>query len=180
MEQAGFSVELEPLWSEGMPLEAVLNAGPAGLDDAAFFLSPNPGEAAAPVAEAASGGEAARAVLAIKAALSGVYRPDAMFLDEIDAGVGARLGSELGSKLRELAASRQIIVITHLPQIAAAAETHLKVSKRVRDGRTAAWVESLAGDARVREVAMMIHGSAAGEVTLEQARKMLEEGGHAG
>lgn len=179
MEQAGFSVEFEPLWSEGMPLEDILAAGPSGLDEAAFFLSPNPGEAAAPVAQAASGGEAARAVLAIKAALSDVHRPEVMFLDEIDAGVGSRLGRELGVKLRELAASRQVVVITHLPQIAAHAHAHLKVAKKVKGGRTTAWVERLDGDARLEEVAKMIHGSAAGQETREQARKMLEEGENA-
>ncbi len=177
MEQAGFNVEFEPLWDQGMPLTDLLAAGPAGLDEINFFLSPNPGEAASSLAHAASGGEASRAILAIKSALSAVYRPDVMFLDEIDAGVGARLGRELGVKLRELAATRQILVITHLPQIAAYAETHLKVAKKVKSGRTTAWVESLSGEDRIEEVAMMIHGSSANATTREQAKEMLAEGG---
>lgn len=178
MEQAGFLVDFEPLWEEGMPLDDILAAGLNGLDGVNFFLSPNPGEAPSAVAGAVSGGEASRAVLAIKAALSEVYRPDLMFLDEVDAGVGARLGRELGMKLDEMASSRQIIVITHLPQIASYADNHLKVTKAVRKGRTSAGVENLTGEARVQEVASMIHGSGANEVTILQAREMLADGAH--
>jgi ATPase involved in DNA repair len=178
MEQAGFSVEFEPLWHEGMPPEEILSAGSAGLEEATFFLSPNPGEAASSLADTASGGEASRAILAIKAALSSVYKPETMFLDEIDAGVGSRLGRELGDKLLDLSRSRQIIVITHLPQIAAYAKTHLKVAKKVKAGRTTAKVETLSGENRVDEIAKMIHGSSAGEVTMKQAREMLVEGGN--
>lgn len=177
MAEAGFWVDFEPLWEEGSPIEDILKAGPAGLDDVNFFLSPNPGEAASAIAGGVSGGEASRAILAIKSALSEVYRPDPMFLDEVDAGVGARLGRELGGKLSSMAKTRQIIVITHLPQIAAYADRHLKVAKQVKQGRTVAWVDVLEGEDRVKEVASMIHGSSAGNVTLEQAREMLAEGG---
>ncbi|MCC8166190.1 MAG: AAA family ATPase [Planctomycetes bacterium] len=176
MEQAGFHVEFEPLWHDEMPLDDILAAGPNGLDEVNFYLTPNPGEAPSAVAGAISGGESSRAVLAIKSALSQVHRPDLMFLDEVDAGVGARLGRELGIKLAEMSATRQIIVITHLPQIAAYAERHLKVAKAVRKGRTSATVEILADENRVKEIASMIHGSAANAVTIEQAREMLDEG----
>jgi DNA repair protein RecN (Recombination protein N) len=176
--KAGFQVALEALWDEGMPLDEIPAAAAAsGLDEAAFLFSPNPGEAAAPLARSASGGEASRAVLALKTALAGVHRPELMFLDEVDAGVGARLGNELGGKLAELAKSRQVVVITHLPQIAARAERHLLVRKAVSGGRTSAGVADLHGRERVLEVASMIHGSSAGAVTLEQAREMLREGG---
>ncbi|MCC8181043.1 MAG: AAA family ATPase [Planctomycetes bacterium] len=180
MAEAGFQVVFEPLWQDGMPLDELLETGPAGLDEISFFLSPNPGEAAAAISAGASGGETSRAVLAIKAALSQVYKPELMFLDEIDAGVGARLGRELGGKLRELAQNRQVIVITHLPQIAASAHTHLKVAKKVKSGRTSATVAALSGGEREKEIASMIHGSAANEVTLRQAREMLTEAGAAG
>ncbi len=161
-----------------MPLEKLLDAGPSGLDEVNFFLSPNPGEAASAISGSVSGGEASRSVLALKAALSQVYRPDLMFLDEVDAGVGARLGRELGLKLQDMAATRQVIVITHLPQIAAYAATHLKVAKKVSGGRTQARVDSLSGETRLKEIASMIHGNAAGTVTLEQAKEMLREGGN--
>ncbi len=178
MEQAGFLVDFEPIWCSGDELPRILEAGSAGLDEVGFFLTPNPGEAPSAVSGGVSGGEASRAVLALKSALSTVYRPDVMFLDEVDAGVGARLGRELGMKLRGLAESRQVIVITHLPQIAAYAGRHLKVAKDVRGGRTTARVESLEGGERAKEVASMIHGRGAGEVTLRQAEEMLREGGN--
>lgn len=176
MAEAGFWVDFQPLWQEGMPLEELLKAGAAGLDDCNFFLSPNPGEPASAIAGGVSGGEASRAILAIKSALSDVYRPDLMFLDEVDAGVGARLGRELGVKLAGMGKSRQIIVITHLPQIAAFAQMHLKVAKQVKKGRTAAQVETLTGETRVREIATMIHGKSANETTVQQAREMLAQG----
>ncbi|MCC8190655.1 MAG: AAA family ATPase [Planctomycetes bacterium] len=178
MEQAGFTVACEPVWQAGMPLGDILTAGVSGLEEVMFYLSPNPGEAPSAIAGGASGGEASRAMLALKAALSAVYRPDVMFLDEIDAGVGGRLGSELGRKLRDMARSRQVIVITHLPQIAAYADSHLKVEKKVRAGRTTASVAVLDPGSRVREVASMIHGSSADDVTVTQARKMLREAGN--
>ncbi len=177
MEQAGFEVAFEPLWSDGMEPEEVLDAGAFGLDEINFFISPNPGEPASAIAGAASGGESSRAVLALKAALSEVYSPDLMFLDEIDSGVGARLGRELGVKLQTLAERRQVVVITHLPQIAAAAGNHLFVAKKVKNGRTTATVNRLTGDDRVKEIASMIHGSAAGELTRKQAKEMLKEAG---
>jgi DNA repair protein RecN (Recombination protein N) len=179
MAGAGFGTSFEPLWREGMPPERALEAGVSGLDEVAFFISPNPGEPAAAISGEASGGEASRAMLALKAALSLVDRPDLMFLDEIDAGVGARLGRELALKLRELARTRQVVVITHLPQIAAHADVHLRVSKHVRDGRTSARAERLEAERRLREVASMIHGEPIGGAALRQAREMLAEGGNA-
>ena len=179
MAQTGFEVVFEPLWTPAMPAGDILTAGAAGLDGLGFYISPNPGEAASAMAGAASGGEASRAALALKAALSRVHRPELVFLDEIDSGVGSRLGSELGKKLALIAENGQVIVITHLPQITAHAATHIRVAKRVRGGRTAARVEKLEGRERVEEMARMIHGCSAGEVTREQARLMLIEGGHA-
>lgn len=179
MAGAGFEAAFEPLWSKDMAIAEILEAGPSGLDEVGFFLSPNPGEAPSAVASGASGGEASRAILALKTALSEVYRPEVMFLDEVDAGVGARLGRELAVKLKELAANRQVIVVTHLPQIASHADSHFKVAKRIGGGRTRAAVEKLEGAKRLEEVAKMIHGGSAGKVTMEQAAEMLAEGGNA-
>ncbi|MDR1535967.1 MAG: AAA family ATPase [Planctomycetota bacterium] len=176
MPEAGFEVVFEPLWEKGMPPERVLEAGPAGLDEATFVLAPNPGEPAAAIPGGASGGEISRALLALKAALGEVDRPDLMFLDEVDAGIGARLGREIAIKLQELARTRQVVAITHLPQIAAHADVHLRVVKRVRAGRTTAWAERLTAEGRVREVASMIHGGSAGEAARRQALEMLAEG----
>ncbi|MDR2390186.1 MAG: AAA family ATPase [Planctomycetota bacterium] len=180
MSGAGFDVVFEPLWRQGMPLEKALDAGPAGLDEIAFLISPNPGEPAAAIAGGASGGEMSRALFALKAVLAEADRPDIMFFDEIDAGVGARLGGELAAKLKALAARRQVVVITHLPQIAALADRHIRVGKETREGRTLATAERMEGEGREREIASMIHGGRAGEAALRQAREMLSEGGGAG
>ena len=158
----------------GDPADFVRQATAGGLYEINFLIAPNPGEAASTLAETASGGEASRTMLAIKSALAEAHNAQTLFFDEIDSGVGGRLGDVLGRKLRELARARQVIVITHLPQIAAYADRHLKVAKSAAGGRTAARVEELSGDARVEEIAQMINGSAATEITRAQAREMLD------
>ncbi len=176
MPEAGFAAALREAWRPDEPREEILRrAGPGGLEEVDFLLSPNPGESASTLAQTASGGEASRAMLAIKAALAKVYCPPVLFFDEIDAGIGGRLGDEVGRKLLELSASRQVIAITHLPQIAALAHNHLKVAKRVRRGRTEAVVEELSGEGRVEEVAQMIRGAASTDLTRRQAEEMLRE-----
>lgn len=182
MNKNGFMVDFDPLWSEGDDLEKLLNAGTNGLEEVVFLIAPNPGEPASPLSKTASGGEAARALLALKAALADAHRPPLLFLDEVDAGVGGRLGAALGEKLKALSKGRQVVVITHLPQIAAYADRHLRVAKRVVKGRTVAVVEELDRAGRVEEMAQMIHGASAGDITRRQAEEMLEQagGGHGG
>jgi DNA repair protein RecN (Recombination protein N) len=175
MEQAGFAVEFAPLWKQGDEPEAlVTKANAGGLEEVRFLIAPNPGEAASTLAETASGGETSRTMLAIKSALSAAHCPPVLFFDEVDAGIGGRLGDNVGEKMKALSASRQVISITHLPQIAAKADTHLKVAKKVSKGRTLALVEELQGEARVEEIAQMIRGEAATATTRQQAREMLE------
>lgn len=160
----------------GDPADLVRQANSGGLYEVCFLIAPNPGEAASTLAETASGGEASRAMLAIKSALAAAHDAQTLFFDEIDSGVGGRLGDVLGRKLRELSRDRQVIVITHLPQIAAYADRHLKVAKSAAKGRTTARIEELEGDARVEEIAQMINGSAATAVTRAQAEEMLARG----
>ncbi len=175
MPQANFSVELRPRWREGEALRKVLEAADSGgIEEICFLLAPNPGEAPSSLAETASGGESSRTMLAIKSALAAAHCPPTLLFDEIDSGVGGRLGEVLGQKLSALARERQIIVITHLPQIAAHADNHIKIAKSVRDGRTTTNFVRLEGEERVEEIAHMIHGSAATATTRQQAREMLQ------
>ncbi|GHV18755.1 DNA repair protein RecN [Planctomycetales bacterium] len=177
MPQAKFSVEARPFAEvEGEPTARMATITASGLDAVAFMIAPNVGEPARALAQTASGGEAARTMLAIKTALAETQAAETLFFDEIDSGVGGRLGDVLGKKLRELAQSRQVIVITHLPQIAAYAHRHLRVVKESERGQTTTRVEEMTGEARVEEIAQMINGAAATATTREQAREMLAAG----
>ncbi len=178
MPAANFTIELAPLWNGDEPPENLLRrAGPGGLETISFRIAPNPGEAASTLAETASGGEASRAMLALKAALSQVHCPPTLFFDEIDAGIGSRLGDVIANKLKSLAATRQVIAITHLPQIAAAATVHLKVEKHIEKKRTVATIANLTGKARIEEIAEMIRGKSATRTTRKQAEELLDNAG---
>ena len=174
MENADFNVEFCRCVEEGAGIKDILQkATKEGFEEVNFMITPNIGEAPSSIAETASGGEASRAMLAIKSALASVHAPDTLIFDEIDTGVGGRLGDVLGKKLYELSRGRQVIVITHLPQIAAYADNHLQVSKSTKGDRTIAQVRKLSEDERVEEIAQMINGNAATETTRAQAREML-------
>ncbi|MBF0485021.1 MAG: DNA repair protein RecN [Candidatus Omnitrophica bacterium] len=147
--------------------------GPNGTDKVVFFISTNAGESLKPLAEIVSSGEAARLMLAIKRSLMKVDSVPVLIFDEIDAQIGGRLGTVVGTKLREIADHRQVILITHLPQIAAFAQTHFKISKIVEKGRTKTIVEPLQGKQRLEEVAHMMTGDKITPVALKHAEDML-------
>jgi len=150
-----------------------------GHDLVEFFISPNAGEMLKPLAEIVSSGEAARLMLALKKALTHVDPIPVLIFDEIDAQIGGRLGQMTGRKLKELSRNRQVILITHLPQIAAFGDRHFHVGKVVRDGKTYTDVAELAEDQRLVEVARMMGGVQSGtsgeywETVLSHAREML-------
>ncbi len=148
---------------------------PGAIDPPAveFFLAANPGEPARPLRHVASGGEAARILLAVRVALALRQAIPTLIFDEIDAGVGGRLGPAVGEHLRQLGTGHQVLVVTHLPAIAALADQHFRVSKLVRGGRTHTSVARLAGDARVAEVADMIAGGAAHATARAEAQRLL-------
>ena len=146
----------------------------AGSEHVEFLLTANPGEEPQPLRHVASGGEAARIMLALRTVLSAGDRGRTLVFDEIDAGVGGRLGPEVGSHLRALAGNHQVLCVTHLPAIAARAHVHLHTAKEVRGGRTRTTVVSLSGDERVTEVADMISGGASHETARAEARRLLE------
>jgi len=125
------------------------------LEPVEFLLSLNPGEPVRPLAKVASGGETSRVMLAIKAALAGADPHPTLVFDEVDAGIGGRVGEVVGAKLADLARHSQVLAVTHLPQIAAFADVHLHVGKQVNEGRTVTRVTSLAGDARLDELSDM-------------------------
>jgi len=148
--------------------------GPTGCDEAEMIVRTNPGQPLLPLRRVASGGELSRVMLAIKSVLARTDRSSVLVFDEVDAHVGGRLGSVIGEKLRGLAGQHQVICITHLPQIAAYATRHLKVSKTTQRGQTRTEVDLIEGQARVDELAEMIAGPNKTPTSRRQARELLK------
>jgi DNA repair protein RecN (Recombination protein N) len=142
-----------------------------GIDAVTFVLAPNAGEPPRPLARAASGGELSRTMLAIRVVLS--QAPPTLVFDEVDAGLGGEAGVAVGRALAGLGASHQVLCVTHLPQVAAAADAQLHVAKHEVRGRTEAQVELLLDDARVREVARMLGGASDSASAQAHARELL-------
>lgn len=147
--------------------------GPDGMDGLRFLMSANLGEALKPLSKVASGGELARIMLAMKNVTSEQDAVGTMIFDEVDAGVSGRAAQKVAEKLRRVAAGRQVLCVTHLPQIAALAEHHLLITKTERQGRTYTEVEALDRGGRVSELARMIGGAKITETTLRSASEML-------
>jgi DNA repair protein RecN (Recombination protein N) len=146
-----------------------------GLETGQFLFAPNPGEAEKPLEKIASGGELSRLQLAIRSVASGGRgRGRTLVFDEVDAGIGGRVAEVVGRKLRALADSEQVLCVTHVPQIAALARTHLRAEKREVGGRTVASVRRLDARERVAEIARMLAGEKVPETALKHARTLLE------
>jgi DNA repair protein RecN (Recombination protein N) len=164
MDGAGFRIVFEDL-EDGEEVEDRRGnrhiVGDKGIETVEFFVRTNKGEDLLPLRRIASGGEVSRVMLGLKRILADVDQVDAMVFDEIDAGIGGGMADVVGEKLREVAGSRQVICITHLPQIAAPADLHLAVVKSLVGGRTVTGVTQVDGDARVEELARMIGGKKA-------------------
>ncbi len=144
-----------------------------GQDRVTFYLSPNLGVELKPLSEIVSTGEAARVMLALKKALIKVDPIPVLIFDEIDAQIGGRLGTITGQKLREISRGRQVILITHLPQIASFADAHFKVIKTAKTGRACTTIEELGKEERVRELAQMMSGKTETKISIQHARDML-------
>jgi DNA repair protein RecN (Recombination protein N) len=145
-----------------------------GIDQVEFYFSPNPGEPPKPLARIASGGELSRLMLAIKSlALTAGEIPTLLF-DEVDAGIGGGVAEIVGKKLKKVAASHQVICVTHLPQIAALADCHHVVLKEVVKGHATATVKKLKDGERVEEVARMLGGVKITDKTLRHAEEMVK------
>ena len=145
----------------------------AGLDRVEVRLSPNPGEPPQPLAEIVSGGELSRVMLAVNGVLGRLRHRRTLIFDEVDAGIGGRVAAIVGQKLRTLSGSHQVIVVTHLPQIASLADRHFLVEKRVEKGRTVALVLPLDDESRVAEIARMMAGSEISPLARRHAADML-------
>lgn len=147
--------------------------GPRGVDQAEFFFSPNPGEEPRPLHRIASGGELSRTMLALKVILAASDAVPILVFDEVDAGIGGKTADTVGRKLRQVARARQVLCITHLPQIACYADHHLSTDKRVEGERTLTSVTVLGKDERVREIARMLGGESVTDTSLQHARELL-------
>jgi len=160
--QASFSVDVSPT-----------ELDESGADTVTFLLAPNPGEPPRPLARIASGGEMSRVALALKVVLARADVTPTLVFDEVDAGIGGRSAEPVGRSLWQLARDHQVICITHLPQIAAQADAHLRIDKSSRDGRTVTEVRQLDESERVAELALMLGGTGADEGALAAAQELL-------
>jgi len=148
--------------------------GPKGIDNIEFMISPNVGERLRPLARIISGGEVSRIMLALKSILSEVDQVPTLIFDEIDSGVGARLGEVIAQKLKVLSKKRQVICVTHLPQIACRAGRHFYIEKYILNNQTGIRLKEMEGEERVKEIARMLDGSQMSEITIRHAQKMLD------
>lgn len=144
-----------------------------GMDQVAFYMSANAGEALKPLSKVASGGELARIMLAMKNVLAEQDRVQTLVFDEVDTGVSGRAAQKVAEKLRSVARNKQVLCVTHLPQLAALGDTHLLIAKEERQGRTYTSVTPLDKEGRKRELARIIGGANITETTLKSAEEML-------
>jgi DNA repair protein RecN (Recombination protein N) len=182
--KARFEVAFRPSRGEpvGAPEHGSIPLHPSGAERAELRLAANPGEQLAPLAQAASGGELSRVLLALH--VVGEAAPTAstdrtLVFDEVDAGVSGSVADAVGARLARLARRHQLLCVTHLPQVAAHADRHFKVSKRVSRGRTLATIDDLTRDRRIEELARMLGGKSTTETSRKHAAELLGEAGRA-
>jgi DNA repair protein RecN (Recombination protein N) len=176
LDKASFRVALEP--ARGPAVEVAggepCPLGPRGAERAEFLIAANPGEPLRPLRQVASGGELSRVMLALHVVAESGRGRRVLVFDEIDSGVGGAVADAVGARLQRLAHGRQLLCVTHLPQVAAYADRHYGVRKRVASGRTEARVASLEGSARVEELARMLGGRRATPAARRHASDLLE------
>ncbi|WP_287426721.1 DNA repair protein RecN [Thermomicrobium sp.] len=172
--QGAFAVAFEQPDETGNEQERAAVCGETGWDRIEFLIAPNPGQELRPLARVASGGEMARLMLALKSSLSEVDETPTLVFDEVDVGIGSRSAHVVGERLWQLSRAHQVIVISHLPQIAAFADRHYKINKTVVNGQTETAVHHLEGEARLEELAAMLDGIPVTPESLANARAMVE------
>jgi DNA repair protein RecN (Recombination protein N) len=161
----------EPIDEQGRALT------PKGIDSVEFLVSPNPGEEPKPLIRIASGGELSRIMLAIKTVLADVDKVRISIFDEVDSGIGGGVAEILGRRLSFVAQKRQVICVTHLPQVASQGNTHHHIAKEVQKGRTRVSARQLYGEDRVREIARMLGGVEITKTTVQHAKEMIKLSG---
>ena len=172
------AAELERLSMAGATLEVVLDPHPEGFgisgrETVELRVAPNPGIEAAPLRDAASGGELSRVMLALSG-LGEAASAGTLVFDEIDAGIGGNTARVVGERLRALGQGRQVLCITHLPQVASLADVHFRLEKEVADGRSLATVERLDGEGVVEEIRRMLGGEDSDEAATKHARELIK------
>ncbi len=173
MKGVGFKVELK---RDGTA-DGKYRLTEKGAEHVVFLISTNPGEKAKPLHRIASGGELSRIMLAIKSLIS-VGRVPTLVFDEIDTGIGSTMAQVVARRLKKVSKTHQVLCITHMPQIAAYADSHLMVSKiSTSDGRTVTRVKRLEGEERIKQIATMLGGTTPTETTLKHARELLDQAG---
>lgn len=167
---------MQELAMAGGRLEIVVERGPAGpqgQDSVTFQVAPHAGQGLKPLAQTASGGELSRIGLALQTVLAADKGSDTLVFDEVDAGIGGRVASVLGQKLAALGRGRQVICVTHLPQVAAAADYQFAVSKKLEAGQATTVVQRLSAAARIDEIARMLGGLEITETTRQHASELI-------
>jgi DNA repair protein RecN (Recombination protein N) len=149
------------------------------LEEVAFLVASHASLPPGPLDKVASGGELSRISLAIQTALSGQAGVPTLVFDEVDVGIGGAVAEAVGRRLAQVAASRQVLVVTHLPQVAAHGRQHLRVSKLAGTDKVISQVTALSSEERVTEIARMLGGQEITETTLKHAHEMLEKAGAA-
>ncbi|HEV7564240.1 MAG TPA: DNA repair protein RecN [Solirubrobacterales bacterium] len=173
------AAELAQLAMEGARLEVVLEPhpdgfGPNGRETVELRVAPNPGIEPAPLREAASGGELSRVMLALSGLGEAHHRAGTLVFDEIDAGIGGNTARVVGERLRALGEGRQVLCITHLPQVASLATVHFRLEKGVAAGQSFATVERLDGEGVVEEIRRMLGGGSGDDVATKHARELIK------
>ena len=143
-----------------------------GIDEAEFYIAPNEGEKMSPLKDTASGGELSRIMLALKTVLSDAEDTDTLIFDEIDTGISGRTAQKVSESLHKLSRRHQVICITHLPQIAAMADHHFLIEKKVQSGRTVTGIRELAEDESIRELGRLLGGAEITDKVLDNAKEM--------
>jgi DNA repair protein RecN (Recombination protein N) len=171
--------ELKELYMQKTVFEVKIKSGEnfiskMGMDQVEFYISTNPGEPLKPLSRIASGGELSRIMLALKSIFSKHQEITSIIFDEVDTGVSGRVAQAIAEKIHKVSTDSQVLCISHLPQVAAMADTHLYIEKETQEGRTKTRVKELDGEGKIKEIGRMISGVEITDITKKHAKELLE------